>query len=193
MEDNKLRGTLTEQNLLKAFAGESQAANRYRMFAKQARKDGYEKIAAFFDETTHNELRHSKIFFEFLKGGNVEITASYPAGVIGTTLENLRQAAEGEYDEWSDLYPEYSRVAKDEGFTEIALRFAQITEIEKTHEARFRGLYETLERDAIFRKEGETIWRCRECGHIHVGTSAPKKCPVCSHPQAFFEIESDKY
>ena len=151
--EKSIKGTRTEQNLLKAFAGESQAANRYRMYAKQARKDGYEKIADFFEETVHNELRHSKIYFEFLKGGMVEITASYPAGIIGTTLQNLEEARQGEYDEWMDLYPGFGKVAEAEGFREIAMRFYQIAEIEKTHEERFRGLYETLEADQIFHKE----------------------------------------
>ena len=193
MEKRDLIGSLTEQNLLKAFAGESQAANRYRMYAKQARKDGYEKIADFFEETVHNELRHSKIYFEFLKGGMVEITASYPAGIIGTTLQNLEEARQGEDDEGMDLYPGFGKVAEAEGFREIAMRFYQIAEIEKTHEERFRGLYETLEADQIFHKEEEIVWRCLECGHIHVGKEAPKKCPVCLHPQAFFEIRCDKY
>ena len=193
MEKRDLIGSLTEQNLLKAFAGESQAANRYRMYAKQARKDGYEKIADFFEETVHNELRHSKIYFEFLKGGMVEITASYPAGIIGTTLQNLEEARQGEYDEWMDLYPGFGKVAEAEGFREIAMRFYQIAEIEKTHEERFRGLYETLEADRIFHKEEEIVWRCLECGHIHVGKEAPTTCPVCLHPQAFFEIRCDKY
>ena len=188
MEKRDLIGSLTEQNLLKAFAGESQAANRYRMYAKQARKDGYEKIADFFEETVHNELRHSKIYFEFLKGGMVEITASYPAGIIGTTLQNLEEARQGEYDEWMDLYPGFGKVAEAEGFREIAMRFYQIAEIEKTHEERFRGLYETLEADRIFHKEEEIVWRCLECGHIHVGKEAPKKCPVCLHPQAFLKF-----
>ena len=137
MEKIDLKGSLTEQNLLKAFAGESQAAARYRMYAKQARKDGFEKVACFFDETVHNELRHGKIYFEFLQGGMVEITASYPAGVIGTTLENLDEAAQGEYDEWQNLYPAYSEVAKQEGFSEIARQFAMIAEIERTHMERF--------------------------------------------------------
>ena len=161
MEKRDLIGSLTEQNLLKAFAGESQAANRYRMYAKQARKDGYEKIADFFEETVHNELRHSKIYFEFLKGGMVEITASYPAGIIGTTLQNLEEARQGEYDEWMDLYPGFGKVAEAEGFREIAMRFYQIAEIEKTHEERFRGLYETLEADRIFirrRRSYGAVW-----------------------------------
>ncbi len=133
------------------------------------------KIADFFEETVHNELRHSKIYFEFLKGGMVEITASYPAGIIGTTLQNLEEARQGEYDEWMDLYPGFGKVAEAEGFREIAMRFYQIAEIEKTHEERFRGLYETLEADRIFHKEEEIVWRCLECGHIHVGKEAPKK------------------
>lgn len=193
MEKRTLTGSQTEQNLLKAFAGESQAANRYRLFAKQARKEGYEQIAQFFDETIHNELKHAQIYFEFLEGGLVEITAAYPAGVVGTTLPNLEAAAQGEYDEWNDLYPEFSKVAADEGFSTIALRFMQIAAIEKTHEARFRGLYDVLKADQLFHKEKEVIWRCMECGHIYTGTDAPKKCPVCAHPQGFFEILCEAY
>lgn len=193
MEKTKLKGSLTEQNLLKAFAGESQAAARYRMYAKQARKDGYEAIARFFEETMHNELRHGKIYFEFLQGGMVEITASYPAGIIGTTLENLAEGAQGEYDEWKVLYPSYSPVAKEEGFAAIATKFSQIAAIEKTHMERFQGLYDTLKADRIFYKDVDTIWRCEECGHIYIGREAPEKCPVCRHPQAFFEIKCDKW
>ena len=188
-----LKGSLTEQNLLKAFAGESQAANPYRMYAQQAREDGYEKIAAFFEETRHNELRHGGIYFGFLQGGEVEITASYPAGVVGTTLRNLELAAAGEYEEWSALYPTFGDVAESEGFMDIALKFRMIAAIEKVHEERFRGLYETLRSEQIFRKEGETVWRCMECGFLHIGTSAPKKCPVCGYPQAYFEVMSESY
>ena len=193
MEKIDLKGSLTEQNLLKAFAGESQAAASYRMYAKQARKDGFEKVACFFDETVHNELRHGKIYFEFLQGGMVEITASYPAGVIGTTLENLDEAAQGEYDEWQNLYPAYSEVAKQEGFSEIARQFAMIAEIERTHMERFRGLYDTMKDGHIFVKEEDTVWRCMECGHIYIGKKAPNRCPVCQHPQALFEIKCDRY
>ena len=176
MEKIDLKGSLTEQNLLKAFAGESQAAARYRMYAKQARKDGFEKVACFFDETVHNELRHGKIYFEFLQGGMVEITA-----------------AQGEYDEWQNLYPAYSEVAKQEGFSEIARQFAMIAEIERTHMERFRGLYDTMKDGHIFVKEEDTVWRCMECGHIYIGKKAPNRCPVCQHPQALFEIKCDRY
>ena len=179
MEKIDLKGSLTEQNLLKAFAGESQAAARYRMYAKQARKDGFEKVACFFDETVHNELRHGKIYFEFLQGGMVEITASCAAGVRGTTLENLDEADH--------------EVAKQEGFSEIARQFAMIAEIERTHMERFRGLYDTMKDGHIFVKEEDTVWRCMECGHIYIGKKAPNRCPVCQHPQALFEIKCDRY
>ena len=188
-----LKGSLTEQNLLKAFAGESQAANRYRMYAQQARIEGYEKIAAFFEETRHNELRHGSIYFGFLQGGMVEITAAYPAGVVDTTLRNLEQAAAGEYEEWSALYPEFGDIAESEGFMDVALKFRMIAAIEKVHEERFRGLYETLKSDQIFTKEGEVVWRCMECGFLHIGTSAPKKCPVCGYSRAYFEVMCEQY
>ena len=188
-----LTGSLTEQNLLKAFAGESQAANRYRMYAQQARIEGYEKIAAFFEETRHNELRHGSIYFGFLQGGMVEITAAYPAGVVDTTLRNLEQAAAGEYEEWSALYPEFGDIAESEGFMDVALKFRMIAAIEKVHEERFRGLYETLKSDQIFTKEGEVVWRCMECGFLHIGTSAPKKCPVCGYSRANFEVMCEQY
>lgn len=193
MEKKNLRGSLTEQNLMKAFAGESQAANRYRLFAGRAQEEGYEKIARFFRETVHNERAHARVFFEYLQGGMVEFTAAYPAGVVGSTLENLDAAAQGEYDEWSDLYPEFGRVARDEGYTDIALSFGQIVEIEKMHEERFRGLYDALKADRIFSKDEPVLWRCMECGFVRSGKNAPQRCPVCGKPLAYFEIKDDRY
>ncbi len=188
-----VKGTKTEKNLLAAFAGESQARNRYGMFAKQARKEGYEVIAKFFDETAENERQHAKQFFSFLEGGMVEITASYPAGVVGTTAENLLEAAEGEYDEWYTLYAEAAEIALEEGFPDIARKFKQIAKIEKHHEARYRGLLATLKAEEMFKKAEDQVWRCRECGHEHIGTDALAMCPVCNHPQSFQEIKSDVY
>ncbi len=188
-----VKGTRTEKNLLAAFAGESQARNRYTMYAKQAKKDGYEVIAKFFLETAENERQHAKQFFTFLEGGMVEITSTYPAGVIGTTIENLREAAQGEYDEWYELYPAAADIAQEEGFEDIALKFRQIASIEKHHEERYRGLLATVEAEAFFKKEEEQIWRCRECGYEHVGTDALEMCPVCNHAQPFQEIKCDRY
>lgn len=188
-----VKGTQTEKNLLASFAGESQARNRYGMFAKQARKDGYEVIAKFFEETAENERQHAKQFFSFLEGGMVEITASYPAGIVGTTLENLQEAAEGEYDEWYTLYPEAARIATEEGFDEIAAKFTAIAAIEKHHEERYRGLMAVLAAEGMFKKPEEQVWRCRECGHEHIGTEALEMCPVCNHPQPYQEIKCDKY
>ena len=188
-----LKGTRTEKNLLASFAGESQARNRYHFFASQARKEGYEVIAAFFEETAANEKQHAKQFFKLLEGGMVEITATYPAGVIGTTAENLREAAGGEHEEGYVLYPEAAKIADEEGFPEVARKFRQIAEIEKHHEQRYRGLLETVEAKEVFAKAEEKIWRCRECGHEHVGKNALGVCPVCDHPQAFQEIKCDAY
>ncbi len=188
-----LKGTKTEQNLLKAFAGESQARNRYTMFAKIAKKEGYEQIAALFLETAENEFEHAKIFFRHLEGGMVEITASYPAGVEGTTSENLLAAANGENEEWSDLYPEFARIAMEEGFPKVAASFKLIAKIEKEHEERYRKLLANLEEDIVFTDGEQTIWVCRKCGHIHVGKKAPGKCPVCDHPQAYFERKANNF
>ena len=188
-----LKGTRTEQNLLKAFAGESQARNRYTFFAKQAKKEGYEVIAAVFAETAANEEEHAKIFFKFLEGGMVEITASYPAGVIGTTSENLAEAAAGEHDEWADLYPEFAQVAKEEGFTKVALAFELITTIEKHHEERYRELKKILDSGEMFSKKEDVVWRCRKCGYEVYGKSAPKICPVCDHPQAYYEVKNERF
>ncbi len=188
-----LKGTRTEQNLLKSFAGESQARMRYDYFAKQAKKEGLEQISGFFSETALNEKEHAKRFFKFLEGGMVEITASYPAGKIGTTLENLQAAAEGENEEWTQLYPEFAKVAEEEGFSEIASAYRMIAKVEKAHEERYRKLYKNLEEGKVFEKDGVVIWKCRNCGYIHEGKSAPKVCPACLHPQAYFEVEAENY
>lgn len=183
-----LAGSQTEKNLLKAFAGESQARNRYEFFAKVAQKEGLEQIAALFLETAGNERSHAKQFFKHLEGRPVEITATYPAGKIGTTLENLKASAEGENEEWSELYPEFARIAEEEGFKRIALLFRLIAKIEKAHEERYRLLYNNLLEGKVFEREGKVVWICRVCGFVHEATKPPLKCPVCEHSQAYFEI-----
>jgi rubrerythrin len=188
-----LKGSKTEQNLLKAFAGESQARMRYDYFAKQARKEGLEQIAAIFDETSFNERSHAKQFFGFLEGGMVEITASYPAGKIGTTLENLKASADGENEEWTELYPEFARIAEEEGYKEVAAIFKMIAKVEKAHEERYRTLYNNLEAGMVFKRGDKVIWKCRVCGFLHEALSAPQKCPICGHPQAYFEIKETNY
>ncbi len=188
-----LKGTRTEQNLLKAFAGESQARMRYEFFAKQAKKEGLEQIAAIFEETALNEKSHAKRFFKFLEGGMVEITASYPAGVIGTTLENLKAAAEGENEEWTDLYPMFADIAEEEGFKEVAIAFRMIARVEKAHEERYRKLYKNLDEGRVFERDGVVVWKCRVCGYLHEGKKAPKTCPACLHPQSYFEIMEENY
>lgn len=188
-----IKGTKTEQNLLKAFAGESQARMRYNYFASQAKKEGLEQIAAIFTETADNEKEHAKRFFKFLEGGPVEITATYPAGVIGTTLENLKEAADGENEEWTVLYQDFAQIASDEGFKEIALAFKMIATVEKAHENRYRTLYDNLEQGKVFKKDGKLTWKCRNCGYIHEGEAAPEMCPACLHPQAHFEIKETNY
>jgi rubrerythrin len=188
-----IKGTKTEQNLLKAFAGESQARMRYNYFAKAARKEGLEQIAAIFEETAENERSHAKQFFRFLEGGMVEITASYPAGVIGTTLENLRAAAQGENEEWTHLYPAFADVAEQEGFKKVATMFRLIAKVEKAHEERYLKLYNNLQEGRVFEREGKVIWKCRVCGFLHEAAKAPKNCPACNHPQAYFEIDAENY
>ena len=188
-----LKGTRTEQNLLKAFAGESQARMRYDYFASQAKKEGLEQISALFTETSLNEKEHAKRFFKFLEGGPVEITATYPAGIIGTTLENLKAAAEGEHEEWTELYPEFERIAKEEGFKEVAAAFRNIATVEKAHEARYSKLYKNLEEGKVFERDGVVVWKCRNCGYLHEGKKAPSRCPACLHPQSFFEVETFGY
>jgi len=188
-----LKGTKTEQNLLKSFAGESQARMRYDYFSKQAKKDGLEQISAIFMETALNEKEHAKVFFKFLEGGPVEITATYPAGVIGTTLENLKASADGENEEWTELYPEFAAVAKEEGFPEIANAYKMIAKVEKAHEERYRTLYNNLDEGKVFERDGKIIWKCLNCGYLHEGKKAPKVCPACKHPQAYFEIKETNY
>ena len=189
----ELRGTKTEKNLLKSFAGEAQARMRYDYFSKQAKKDGLEQIAAIFEETSLNEKEHAKRFFKFLEGRPVEITATYPAGKIGSTLENLKAAAEGENEEWTVLYPEFASVAEEEGFKEIAAAFKMIAKVEKAHEERYSTLYKNLEDGKVFAREKKLIWKCRNCGYLHEGIKAPQKCPACLHPQAYFEIKEENY
>ena len=188
-----IKGTKTEQNLLKSFAGESQARSRYTFFASVAKKEGFEQIAGVFMETAEQEKEHAKRFFKFLEGGMVEITASYPAGVIGTTAENLKAAAEGENEEWSDLYPEFAKDAEEEGFTELAEKFRMVGEIEKAHEERYRALLNNIEMQKVFEKSEETMWECRNCGHIVIGKKAPDVCPVCAHPRSYFEVRKENY
>lgn len=188
-----LAGSQTEKNLLKAFAGESQARNRYEFFAKEAQKEGLEQIAALFLETAENERSHAKQFFKQLEGRMVEITATYPAGKIGTTLENLKAAADGENEEWTELYPEFARIADEEGFKRIGLLFRLIVKVEQAHEERYRKLYQNLEEGKVFEREGKVVWKCRVCGFLHESAKPPLKCPVCDHSQAYFEIEAENY
>jgi len=188
-----LKGTRTEQNLLASFAGESQARNRYTYFASQAKKEGYEQISWIFLDTAENEKEHAKRFFKFLEGGMVEITASYPAGVIGNTLENLKEASDGENLEWTTLYPEFARVADEEGFPEIAGVWREISEGEKGHEARYLALLDNVKNGKVFKKDKPVKWRCRNCGYIYEGTEAPAECPACAHPQAYQEVLAENY
>jgi len=188
-----LKGTKTEQNLLKAFAGESQARNRYTYFAGQARKDGYMQIANIFEETAFNEKEHAKIFFEYLQGGDVEIVAAYPAGMIKSTKANLEAAAAGEKMEWTKLYSNFSLVAKKEGFIDIATSFKQIAEVEQFHESRYRKLIKNISATEVFSKKKKIKWHCTNCGYVHEGTSAPKICPACRHPQSYYEVLAENY
>ncbi|HEX9914397.1 MAG TPA: rubrerythrin family protein [Candidatus Bathyarchaeia archaeon] len=188
-----LKGSKTEQNLLKAFAGESQARNRYTYFASAARKEGFEQIAAIFTETAENELEHAKVFFKHLEGGEVEITASYPAGRIGTTAENLLAAADGEKMEWGTLYPDFAETAKKEGFDKVAESFTEIGEVEEQHEKRYRKLLDNVKKGAVFKRSKEVEWRCRNCGYVHHGKEAPTVCPACKHPQSYYELRAENY
>ena len=189
----KFSGSKTEKNLLAAFAGESQARNRYTFFASAAKKEGYEQIAAIFLQTAEEEKEHGKLFFKHLKGGDVEITAAYPAGVIRTTKENLAAAAAGEQMEWGTLYPAFAAAATNEGFKEIASLFKMVGEVEANHEARYTKLHENLVNGTIFKSEMPVKWYCRNCGFIHEGKMAPAKCPVCDHPRAYFELLAENY
>ena len=191
--EKSLKGSLTEKNLLKAFAGESQAKNRYTFFAKQARKDGYEQIAALFEETALNEEEHGKLFFKHLEGGPVEITAIYPAGMIGTTAENLNAAANGENEEWTSLYPEFSRIAAEEGFQKVSTLFKLIANIEEGHDKRFKTLLKNIEENKVFEKGEKVFWICRKCGHVHFGTKGLNNCPVCAHPLSYFEVKAENF
>jgi rubrerythrin len=188
-----LRGTKTEINLLTAFAGESQARNRYTFFASAARKEGYVQIANVFTETAGNEKEHAEIFFKYLEGGDVEITAAYPAGVIGNTEENLRVAADGEKLEWSEIYASFNKIAADEGFADIATSFKEIAEVEKFHEGRYRKLANNIADRVVFKRKATVKWHCINCGYIHEGTEAPKECPACQHPQAYYELLAENY
>jgi len=189
----KIKGSKTEKNLLKAFAGESQARGRYTYFASQAKKDGYEQIRAIFLETAENELEHAKVFFKYLEGGEVEITASYPAGKIGTTEENLLAAAEGEKLEWGTLYPDFAKTAKAEGYDEVAESFTEIAEVEEEHEKRYRKLLDNVKKGTVFKRSKEAKWKCRNCGYVHHGKEAPDVCPACKHPQSYYELLAENY
>ncbi len=189
----ELKGSRTEQNILTAFAGESQARNRYTYFAERAREEGYELIAAVFEETANQERAHAKRLFEFLEGGEVEIAAAYPAGRIGTTAESLRAAAEGEHYENSEMYPDFADVAEEEGFRQVAAAFRSIAKAEVGHERRYRALLENVENGRVFERETEVVWRCRNCGYLHEGVSAPNRCAACLQPQAQFEVYTESW
>ncbi|MDD4847518.1 MAG: rubrerythrin family protein [Bacteroidales bacterium] len=191
--ENSIKGTETEKNLLKAFAGESQAKNRYTFFAKQAQKDGFEQIGAIFMETALQEEQHAKTFFKFLEGGMVEITAAYPAGIIGTTAENLEAAAGGEHEEWEELYPHFAEVADKEGFKKIAARFRVIAKVEAEHEKRYLTLLNRVVASKVFEREEPTYWICRKCGYVHFGKTPPLNCPTCEHPQGYFQVKETNY
>lgn len=188
-----IKGTQTEKNLLTSFAGESQARMRYTYFASTAKKEGYEQIASIFEETANQEKEHAKRMFKFLEGGEVEISASYPAGVIGTTLENLKSAAGGEYDEWHNLYPHFADVAEQEGFNSVAAMYRNVCVAEKGHEERYKAFIKNIENNEVFDKKEDVVWQCRNCGFIFVGKEAPKVCPACLHPQSFFEVKKTNY
>ena len=188
-----LKGTQTEKNLLAAFAGESQARNRYSFFASKAKKEGYEQIAAIFQETADNEKEHAEVFFKHLQGGDIEIMAAYPAGVIGTTKENLLASADGEKMEWGTLYPDFAETAEKEGFPMVAHSFKKILEVEAYHERRFRKLLENIKNNKVFKKDKPTKWKCSNCGYVHEGTEAPDVCPACQHPQSYYEVWTEPY
>ena len=189
----KLKGSKTEKNLLASFAGESQARNRYTYFAGVAKKAGYEQIAAIFLETADNEKEHAKRFFRLLQGGELEITASYPAGIIGDTAQNLEAAAGGEHLEWTMLYKDAEETARQEGFDEIADQFKEIAEVEEQHEKRYRELLKNVKEGTVFKKDKAIKWKCRNCGYVHEGKEAPIKCPACAHPQSYYEALCENY
>jgi rubrerythrin len=188
-----IKGTRTEKNLLAAFTGEAQARNRYTYFAGAAKKEGFEQISAIFLETAENEKEHAKVFFKYLEGGEVEITAAYPAGVIGDTKANLEAAASGEKHEWSTLYAAFEQVAREEGFPDIAGSFREIAEVEQFHEERYRKLLANVVKGEVFRKKAAVKWHCRNCGYVHEGAEAPEECPACRHPKAYYEVLAENY
>lgn len=188
-----LKGSKTEVNLLTSFAGESQARNRYTYFSSKARKEGFVQIALVFEETANQEKEHAKRFFKFLEGGEATVNAAFPAGVIGTTADNLREAAAGENHEWSDMYPGFAKVAREEGFEEIAAVFENVAVAEKQHEKRYRGLLANVEAGTVFEKEKPVAWRCLNCGYIHEGAEAPESCPACAHPRDYFELLAENW
>lgn len=188
-----LKGTQTEKHLLMSFAGESQARMRYEFFSKAAQKEGYEQIAAFFQEIALQEKEHAKRFFKFLEGGHVEITGTFPAGVIGTTAANLQAAAEGEHEEWNDLYPKFGKVAQEEGFAEIAEAYKRIALVEAEHEKIFRKFLQNMIDNKVFEKDEVVVWQCRNCGYVYIGKKALEKCPACLHPQSYMEIKKTNF
>lgn len=188
-----IKGTKTEKNILAAFAGESQARNRYTFFASQAKKDGYEQIAAAFEETANQEKEHAKRLFKFLEGGEVEITDKYPAGTIASTLDNLKAAAGGENHEWTSMYPAFAAIAREEGLPGLAIVFESIAVAEKQHEARYLAFAKNIEAGVVFKRDTEQTWRCRNCGYTHSGKEAPGACPACAHPQAHFELLGENW
>lgn len=188
-----LKGSMTEKNLLTAFAGESQARNRYTYFASQAKKEGLVQMSLIFDETANQEKEHAKRFFKFLDGGEVRVEAAFPSGRIGTTMENLKAAAGGEHHEWSEMYPEFAKIADQEGFAEIADVFRKVAVAEKQHEKRYNDLVANLESGRVFKRGEKIVWRCLNCGYLHEGTEAPEQCPACAHPQAYFELLGENW
>jgi len=188
-----IKGTQTEKNLLAAFAGESQARMRYNYFASKAKKEGFEQIAGIFMETAENEKEHAEVFFKHLEGGMAEIQAIYPAGKIGSTEENLLAAAEGEKEEWGELYPNFSKTAEEEGFPKVAESFKEIAEVEEYHESRYRKLLDNVKKNRVFKRKKVVKWKCRNCGYVHEGTEAPEVCPACKHPQSYYEIWTEPY
>ena len=191
--EKSIKGSQTEKNLLIAFAGESQARNRYTYFAAVARKEGLVQIATIFEETANQEKEHAKRFFKFLEGGDLEITETFPAGMIGTTLENLRAAAAGEEHEWTEMYPGFAKVAREEGFKQVAAAFEAISIAEKQHGKQYKMLADNLEAGKVFKRDGKVIWRCRNCGYLHEAEAAPNVCPACLHPQAHFELLAENW
>ncbi|HRX16380.1 MAG TPA: rubrerythrin family protein [Spirochaetota bacterium] len=189
----KIKGTKTEKNLLTAFAGESQARNRYTYYASKAKKDGYVQISTIFEETANQEKEHAKRFFKFLEGGELMIEASFPAGVIGTTEQNLKDAADGEKHEWSEMYPEFAKTAREEGFEEIAKVFEAVSVAEKQHEKRYRDLMNNINSGLVFKRDNVVVWRCRNCGYLHEATEAPDLCAACAHPKAHFELLGENW